>query len=142
MGGGHWAQLLLQLLRRLTLQLVLLHDVHCSGLGCRCLSHLALKRPWMRLLPLPLQAPSRLAVAQGRLQPPQDVLRSRWLWLLLKRQQRQRPLLLDIVRMRPAQHRDSALALASLSTCLMVSGLPMQAVWERASRKAQAKASC
>ena len=116
MGVGHWTQLLLQLLRRLTLQQVLLHALHCSGIGCRCLSHIALKRPWMRLLPLPLQAPSRLAVAQGRLQPPQDVLRSRWLWLLLKRQQRQRPLLLDIARVRPAMHRDLTLALASLST--------------------------
>ena len=113
-----------------------------------CVSHLALMRPRMRLLPLPLQAPSKVAVAQGRPQPPRDVLRSRWLWLLLKRQQRQQPLrLLELVRTRAVQKGDSALAPAALSTCLTASGLPRQAAWaspvppwlpQRASGKARA----
>ena len=77
--------------------------------------------------------PSRVAVAQcqgpqRRPHPPQDVLRSRWLWLLQKRPQRQQPLLLELVWTRAVQKGLSALAPASLSTCLSVSGLPRQ-VW-------------
>ncbi len=73
--------------------------------------------------------PSRaVAQSQGRPQP-QDVLRSQRLWLLQKQpQQQQPPLLLDLVWTRAVQNGLSALAPASLSTCLSVSGLPRQ-VW-------------
>ena len=151
-------QLLLHLLRRLTLQQTLLHASHWLMqqamplhrplpqlmLLPRCVSHLSLMRPRMRLpqakaveLPQPLQAPSqasKAAVAQGRPQPLPDVLRSRWLWLLLKQQQQQQqPLLLELVRTRAVQpYWDSALAPAALSTGLLVSGLPRQAAWASA----------